>query len=72
MISVLGLRLEKAEAILKANGIEDIQTEYVFAPRGEHTRGTLRVVKQAENGKKLYVAYFEDDILEKEGTENEA
>lgn len=56
---VLGLPLEKALSVLKAEGISPI-IETTAPPHRPDKTGTLRVVGVQEQGNKLIVAAFND------------
>ena len=58
MINVLGLPLEEALEKLSAAGVGNILTERYAAPRAKDARGTLRVVRQNEDGTFLTVCAF--------------
>lgn len=62
MISVLGLPLDEALAVLEQNGITGVTANEYAAPRGGITRGTLRVIRMSDDGKTLTVCRFADDV----------
>lgn len=62
MRNLLGLPVEKAIARLSEAGEKQYKTERTIAPRGEHTRGTLRVIRINEKAKILTVSLFPDDV----------
>ena len=64
MTEVLGLPLSLAVCLLEEAGKKDFQIERYIAPRGEHTRGTLRVVRYDERHEKLTVCLFPDEVQE--------
>ncbi len=66
MMSVLGLPLELALERLNAAGVGDIIISRTCAPRAKEARGSLRVIKQNEDGTRLLVAAFADKPETKE------
>ena len=63
-IDLLGLEVEKAQAILAQEGILP-QITLTHAPkRAEETRGMLRVVFASDDGTKLTAARFLDPLAE--------
>ena len=71
MTSLLGLPLDQALDALKKSGVTDVKIERYFAPRGEHTRGTLRVVRVRDAGRTLTVCAFRDEATPLAEDENE-
>ena len=56
---------------LQKSGVTDVKIERYFAPRGEHTRGTLRVVRVRDEGRTLTVCAFRDEATPLAEEENE-
>lgn len=69
MTQVLGLPVSLAVKLLEGTGKKDLQIERYIAPRGEHTRGTLRVVRYDEKSEKLTVCLFPDEVQEDMNTD---
>ena len=65
-IDLLGLDVEKAQAILAAQGVRPQITVTSAPKRLEQTRGTLRVVHASDDGTQLTVARFLDPLSEAE------
>ena len=61
---LLGLELERALGVLKAEGILARVTETRAPKREAETRGVLRVVYASADGERLTVARFLDPIAE--------
>ena len=61
---LLGLQLERALDVLKAEGISASVTQTCAPKRADETRGVLRVVYASGDGKRLTVARFLDPIAD--------
>lgn len=59
MREVLGMRLEDALALYRADGVEPTVT-ITHAPRDQRNGGTLRVIRAGEN--EVTVGVFMDDV----------
>lgn len=68
--SLKGLPLETARNILESEGLTGIEVTETVAPRGNVPRGTLRVVRVRDGGRKLTVARFPDEVRENSETQD--
>ena len=61
---LLGLPLERALDVLKAEGVSASVTQTRAPKRADETRGVLRVVYASDGGERLTVARFLDPIAD--------
>ena len=61
---LLGLPLQRALDVLKAEGISASVNQTCAPKRADETRGTLRVVYASSDGERLTVARFLDPIAD--------
>ena len=61
---LLGLPLERALDVLRAEGVSASVTQTRAPKRADETRGVLRVVYASDDGERLTVARFLDPIAD--------